>query len=79
MYAVDFNYRLDVTRSTYIKWMYRNPKCKFEGFFRPDDWKVWIDEARIEYSGKLDKIKHRVDMDNVSKQDRKQHDAKKKR
>ena len=69
-YAVDFNYKLNVTRSTYIKWMYRNPKCKFEGFFRPDDWKTWINESRSEYSGKFDKIKQRVDMNKVCKQDR---------
>ena len=58
--------------------MYRNPKCKFEGFFRPDDWKVWIDVERIEYNGKLDKIKNRVDMDKVSEQDLKRREAQKK-
>ena len=77
-YAVDFNYRLNLTQGDYKKWMYRNPKCKFECCFRTDDWKVWINDARIEYSGKLDKIKNRVDMDKVSKQDKKNHEAQKK-
>lgn len=77
-YAVDFNYMLNLTRGDYKKWMYRNPKCKFEGVFQPDAWKVWINDARIEYSGKLDKIKNRVDMDKVSKRDQKQYDIQKK-
>lgn len=77
-YAVDFNYMLNLTRGAYKKWMYRNPKCKFEGVFQPDAWKVWINDARIEYSGKLDKIKNRVDMDKVSKRDQKQYDIQKK-
>ena len=58
--------------------MYRNPKCKFKGFFQPDDWKVWIDVDRIEYSGKLDKIKNRVDMNKISEQDKKNYEAQKK-
>lgn len=68
-YAVDFNYRMNLTKANYNKWMYRNPKCKFEGFFQPEDWKEWINDSRPEYKGKLDKIKHRVDMDKVSRQD----------
>ena len=68
-----------MTHDNYRKWMYRNPKCKFKGFFQPDDWKVWIYGTRIEYSGKLDKIKHRVDMNKVSKQDQKRYDKQKKR
>ena len=39
---------------------------------------VWIDVDRIEYNGKLDKIKNRVDMDKVSKQDLKRHEVQKK-
>ena len=77
-YAVDFNYMLNLTKRDYKKWMYRNPKCKFNGFFQPDDWKVWIDVDRIEYNRKLDKIKNRVDMDKVSKQDQKNYEAQKK-
>ena len=77
-YAVDFNYMLNLTQRDYKKWMYRNPKCKFEGFFQPDDWKVWIDVDRIEYNGKLDKIKNRVDMNKVGEQDKKNYEAQKK-
>ena len=69
LYAVDFNYRLNLTKDNYIKWMYRNPKCKLEGFFRPKDWKEWIYDCRLEYKGKLDEIEHRVDMDKVNTRD----------
>ena len=77
-YAVDFNYMLNWTRGDYKKWTYRKPKCKFKGFFQPDDWKAWIDVERIEYNRKFDKIKNRVDMDKVSKQDQKNYEAQKK-